>query len=141
MGYNPNYYNNQNTPVSDREETIPYDLRQIYAINLVGEHLQDIARARKMDNYYAYFKCLKDLWVITQHKIKKNADEVRKKWNKLIDEATEIINTYPMIFKGKSREGKGVFLIEQCLNKIEMFLYNYLEEVGIFGTKWDDEGL
>ncbi len=38
------------------DTTIPYDLRQIYAVQIVGEHLLDVARARKADNYPAYFK-------------------------------------------------------------------------------------
>lgn len=126
---------------SNPEETLPYDLRQIYAINLVGEHLQDVARARKGDDYPNYFKCLKDLWVITQHKIKAKNKDAIEEWENLLKKATKVINENSQTFRKKTKNPKGVYLIESVLNELEMFLYDKLEEAKIFGSKWEDEGL
>lgn len=126
---------------SNPEETLPYDLRQIYAINLVGEHLQDVARARKADDYPNYFKCLKDLWVITQHKIKSKDKDSVEEWKKLLIKATKIINENSQTFRKKKQNPKEIYLIESALNELEMFLYDKLEEAKIFGSKWEDDGL
>lgn len=134
MAYNNSYANDPNTQ-------IPYDLRQIYAINLVGDHLQDIARARKADDYPNYFKSLKDLWIITQHKIKVKDKEAPEKYNELLKNTYNIINKHPACFSKRGGNANGKAMIEYYLNEIEKFLYDKLDEAQLFGTKWDDEGL
>ena len=121
------------------EIAIPYDLRQIYAVNLVGEHLQDVARARKADNYKAYFKCLRDLWIIVQHKIKDNKS--KKKYEELLNKAIEKMNKHPNIFISSTKNSNGVWEVETALNNIEMFLYDEMEKAALFGSKRDMEGL
>ena len=121
------------------ENELPYDLRQIYAVNLVGEHLQDVARARKEDDFKAYFKCLKDLWIITQHKIKAKAKDAPEQYQKLLDEVIDKINLYPMVFAKKSNNAKGSWEIENTLNELEMFLYDKIEEAKMFGAKPEPE--
>jgi len=134
---------NYNTPTTgiSSEENLAYDLRQIYAVNLVGEHLQDVARARKADNYNNYFKSLKDLWIITQHKIKEKDKNAPEKYKKLIKESIEIMNQNSNALSKGSRNNIGKARIEYSLNEIEMFLYDCLSNAGIFGSKWDDDGL
>ena len=74
------------------DNALPYDLRQIYAVNIVGEHLQDVARARKMNDLQSYYNCLKDLWVITQSKIKEKDKKAPEEYKKLLIKAIEKIN-------------------------------------------------
>ena len=121
------------------EHELQYDLRQIYAVELVGEHLKDIMRARKEDDFKAYFKCLKDLWIITQHKIKSKDKEAPKKYQELLDKVIDKINEYPMVFAKKSNNAKGSWEIERTLNELEMFLYDKIEEAKMFGAKPEPE--
>jgi len=132
---------NPTLPKIDSEETLAYDLRQIYAVQLVGEHLQDIARARKTDSYNYYFKSLKDLWIITQHKIKEKNKEAPKEYLELINKAIIIMNENKNALAKESKNNLGKAKIENALNNIEMFLFDNLYAAGIFGSKWDDDGL
>jgi len=137
-------YNSGTPETTNNDESIPYDLRQIYAVTLVGEHLQDVARARKANDYQNYFRSLKDLWIITQHKAKakgKNAKDPHEEYSRLLRTAVEIINSNIQCFNKKSQDPRGIAKIEMALNNIEMFLYNMMNEAGLFGTKWEDEGL
>lgn len=131
---------------------LPYDLRQVYAVDILGESLKDVARARKADNYPNYFKCLKDLWIVAQHKIKdkkvtiekdnKKVDITAKEYyDNLIRNAVKIINTYPNEFLNKGANPDAYALIEEALNSIETFLYDQIENAKLFGIKYDDEGL
>ena len=149
-------YNNNNFGNSfsaDDEKEMAYDLRQIYA-KLVGEHLEDVAQARKADNYSMYFKTLKDLFVVVKHKFKKgrgeNTDEEGIIINKtdleiysdLMAIAVKCANKYPVCWTGKNKEPKECAEIEKALNDIEMFLYKKIDEAGMLGNKYsDDEGL
>lgn len=114
---------------------LAYDLRQIYA-KLVGDHLNDIASARKADNYSMYFRALKDLYIIVQHKF---SDDDRKDYKVLMTKASEIANKYSMEFTGEVKDSKNCAMIEEVLNEIEMFLYKKTDEANIFGKgyEWD----
>lgn len=126
---------------ANEDETIPYDLRQIYAIQIVGEHLQDIARARKADDFPNYLKTLKDLWIVSRHKIEEKDSSAPEKYGELLNKAIEVINKHVNAFKNKNGDAVGRANIENVLNNIEMFLYNRLNKAKIFGSKWEDEGL
>ena len=125
------------------DNALPYDLRQIYAVNIVGEHLQDVARARKMNDLQSYYNCLKDLWVITQSKIKERDKKAPEEYKKLLIKAIEKINQNPNEFKSKTgyKNPKGFYEIEQALNDLEMFLYDKIEEAKMFGSKQETEHL
>ena len=107
-------------------EELAYDLRQLYA-KLVGDHLEDIAQARKADNYHIYFKSLKDLYIIVSHKIKDNTQKGQEKtdveiYHDLINTAVSVANKYPNEWLGKSKNPEACSEIEQALNVIEIFL-------------------
>lgn len=123
------------------DTTIPYDLRQIYAVQIVGEHLLDVARARKADNYPAYFKSLKDLWIVSQHKIKAKDKDAITEYDKLLVDTVRTINKHASSFSGKIKNAVGVAAIENTLNKIEMFLYDKIEDAKMFGAKREIEHL
>lgn len=127
--------------MDNSENTVPYDLRQIYAVNIVGEHLQDVARARKVDNFPAYLRSLKDLWITTQHKIKEKDKNAPNDWDDLLKKTHETIRKYPQAFSNKNSNAEARAKVEYNLNKIEMFLFDKIQLAGLFGNKWDDEGL
>lgn len=121
---------------------VPYDLRQVFAVELVGEHLKDIARARKADNYSAYFKCLKDLWIIIRHKIKtSNVKQATTDYNTKMNAAVEKANKYPNEFIGQTKDPTGCAAIETALNDVEMFLYKQIEDANMFGSSKKIPGL
>lgn len=131
---------------------VPYDLRQIYAVDLVGEHLKDIARARKADNYSLYFKCLKDLWIIMKHKLKKKKIKVSENnetkeitkaeyFTKLMENAAGIARQHPNDFAGSNKDPEACAQIEKSLNDIEMFLYDEIEDANMFGSSKKIPGL
>jgi|TARA_Y100000310_G_scaffold64427_1_gene59949 hypothetical protein len=125
---------------------IAYDLRQVYAIEILGEHLKDIARARKSDNFPMYFKCLKDVYIVVQHKFKKDkkkkdAKNPKEEYKELMDAVVKLANEYPDVWLKKSNDIKHYALIEQALNQVEMFLYNKIEDAKIFGASRDIPGL
>lgn len=138
---------------SDLGNQIPYDLRQIYASDLVGEHLKDIALARKRDNYSSYFKCLKDLFIITKHKFKTKKIKVKvgeeepkevtalQYYNLLIQNVVSLANKYPNEYTGHGGNADACALIEDSLNAIEMFLYEQINLAGMFGASRHVPGL
>lgn len=119
-----------------------YDLRQIYAVEILGEHLKDIMRARKHDNYHSYFKCLKDTWIVVRHKVKKkDKEKVTEDYLNLMGKAVELINKYPHSFTGSNPKMEDCAQIENILNEVEIFLYEQIEEAGIFGKSQKIPGL
>lgn len=132
---------------------LPYDLRQVYGVDLVGEHLKDIARARKADAYSSYYKCLKDLFIIVRHKIiekkvKIKDDKGKEKtisctehFNNLVNAAVLAANKYPNVWVGADKNPSGCAEIELPLNDMEMFLYEKMEEANMFGSSKYIQGL
>ena len=135
-------FNNSN-PQQDGK--LAYDLRQIYA-KLVGEHLIDIAIARKSKNLPAYFEALEDLYITTKHNFK--AQKINKKAKKKPDTYISLKKTFidlanenPEAYLGNSQETKPVAEVKKALNKIEMYLWNKMKEAKMIGTKDSEEGL
>lgn len=136
----------------DISKELPYDLRQVYAVDLLGEHLKDIARARKADNYSTYLKCLRDLWVISQHKFKNKKVKIKQgekeqevttkeHYDLLMQNVAALANKYPNEFLGHTQDATACALIEDALNSIEMFLYDKIQEAGMFGASRHIPGL
>lgn len=109
---------------------LAYDLRQTYA-KIVGDHLEDIAQARKADRYSIYFKALKDLCIVVKHKFRKGKDI--EKYNALVNEAVKLANQHPQTWLGKNKDPAACATIELSLNAIEMFLYEKIDDAKLFG--------
>jgi len=126
--------------VEDDEVSLAYDLRQIYAKDIVGEHLKDIANARKQGLYSVYFQTLKDLHAVIRHKFDDNEKHVNE-YNTLIKNIIEVANKYPMTWIGKDRTPQPCAEIEELLNNLEIFFYKVMDDNNMFGVKFDDDGL
>jgi len=139
--------------IADIGGELAFDLRQIYA-KLVGDHLDDIAQARKADNYSVYYKTLKDLFIVVRHKIKdkkvKVYDKNKKKdvektkidiYNELVDQAVAVANKYPDTWLSKNKNPDAMAEIEKALNAIEMFLYEQIDDAKMFGGAGSIPGL
>ena len=67
MGYNKDYGHSE-----EYDSGMIWDLRQIYAIDIVGQTLKDIKVARNINDYPVWFKLLKrDLATEINHKLDK----------------------------------------------------------------------
>ena len=110
-----------------------YDLRQVYAVELVGEALKDIARARKANNFYMYYECLNDLFIIIRHKFKDKATSLPK-YVTLNNLAIVQANQYPNEWLNRSKSPDGCSAIKTVLNDVEMFLYEQMEKSSLFGS-------
>ena len=118
---------------------LAYDLRQTYA-KIVGEHLLDIAEARKADNYYIWYKALEDLHTIVKHKFKSEKKD-ETEYNTTRDKVTNLANKYKNAWLGKSLEPKERGLIEETLRQLEEFLYLKMSEAKMFGEGGKISGL
>jgi len=145
MGFNTSF----NMGAVQQSAELAYDLRQMYA-KIVGEHLEDIAQARKADNYSIYYKSLKDLYVIVKHKFKtKKAEDEEtgekindhERYNRLVKKAVEVANKHPKEWLGTTKGPEACSLIEVALNNIEMFLYAKIDGANMFGSNKRIEGL
>lgn len=137
---------------ADIGNELAYDLRQTYA-KIVGDHLEDIAQARKADNYSIYYKTLRDLFVIVKHKIKDKKIKIRDKegkeeevtetelFNRLLSEAAKIANQHPQEWLGRSKNPEACAKIEEVLNALEMYLYKQIDEAKMFGSHSNIPGL
>lgn len=131
-----NTASNSSSPLG---QDLAYDLRQSYA-KIVGEHMQDVADARKSDSFYAYYKNLEDLYTIVRHKfkdIKKGEEEYRAKVKAFVI----IANQYKDVWTGVSKDPTGHGAIDASLRQIEMFLYEKMNEAKMFGQSGHIAGL
>lgn len=124
---------------------LAYDLRQIYA-KLVGEHLVDVAIARKDKNYPKYFETLEDLYIITFHNFKpqkknKKAKKPQQTYQTLKVDFIKIANDNEDAYLGKSQDAKQIGKIKIALNNIELYLWKKMKEAKMIGVKDSEEGL
>lgn len=139
--------------IAELPQDLPYDLRQIYANDIVGNHLKDLAQARKKDHFPNYFECLKDLFIVTRHKFKdKKFPDPEKKDKKAEVYGEELFYRYykvcaklandnPSEWLGNSSDSKKIAEIKSALNDTEMFLYEAMEKGGVFGSTGKIPGL
>lgn len=138
-----------NDGVTEFNSNLLFDLRQIYAQHIVGQHLLDIMEARKKDNYLIYHKCMKDLFIVVRHKIKKDYTSIfsnkkidpLEEYNYLLKVATVVANKYPFVWLGKDKNPQACQEIEFALNNIEMFLYHVINKANLFGGEGRIQGL
>lgn len=130
---------------SDYGQELAHDLRQTYA-KIVGEHLSDIADARKSENFYVWFKNLEDLHTIIKHKFKKKKEDNKlpeDRYLDLVKELVELANTHKSAWLGQSKDNdsNACANIEKKLREIEMFLYEQMNEAKMFGSSAHVAGL
>lgn len=128
-----NNYSNQPTDLA-------YDLRQTYA-KIVGEHLVDVAEARKADYYFGWYKSLEDLYTIVVHKFKKDSEKKEEEYKKLKNVIVNLANTYVASWTGLTKTPEECFKIEAALKEMEKFLYREMDAAKMFGDAGRIPGL
>jgi uncharacterized membrane protein YgaE (UPF0421/DUF939 family) len=116
-----------------------YDLRQVYAIKVLSQTLQQIKFYRTQNKYSEWFESLsRDL----RTEISKELDEDElKEINKKIKEILQIIKDNEMAYLGNSEDPDEHYKIKEALCELEMLLLGLMQEHKMFGSKEDDEGL
>ena len=125
--------------VDDNDSAMIWDLRQIYAIDIVGQTLKDIKIARNVNDFSTWFKLLKrDLATEINHKL----DKLEKPLLiEKIKETEKIIIKNRNAYTNQPCSAEEVQLLEEALCKLEMFLKQMMEEHGMFGRAEEDIGL
>lgn len=124
---------------SSDEKVLAYDLRQLDA-QLTGEIKRDIAVAKKEKQYYAWFRNILDLWDQVSHYLK-NYDSVIVLYEKELKKVRTILNKYEPELTGDSKDQQNIEIIEETLRKFEQFIYKKMYDSGMFGLKYEDDGL
>lgn len=121
----------------DVSKELLYDLRQYYA-RIVGEILIQIATARKEKRFMDYYDWLDSLYTEINQKL--DVDE-RKEYLNVLKETQDVINKYEQVYLGKLDKNDAKNEIYNALNELDMWLKDKMEAHGLYGRKFDDEGL
>ena len=122
----------------EQSKELAHDLRQTY-VEIMSEHLKDMAEARKSDNNYIWFKSLEDIHTIMKHKFKKKTDH--EEYLKLKKKVVECANLNKNEWLGKGSNITKKNEIETLLRELEQFLWLKMDESKMFGSKMEDDGL
>lgn len=134
MGFKKNYGSSD-----EYEPGMVWDLRQIYAIEIVGQTLKDIKRARNLNDYPTWFKLLKrDLATEINHKLDSSEKPLVANKIKAIE---KIIIENQNAYTNQECSAEQVQKVEEALCNLEMYLKQLMEEHGMFGMKEEDIGL
>jgi len=150
--------------MTDNNTEMAYDLRQKYA-EIVGQHLEEISRARIERNYPIYFRTLEHLFTVIKHKFKAKKtsgeeeddydysllkQDPKKKKKKVSDldryyelrqNAINISNKFETAFLGRTEDPIEISTIENSLREIEMFLFYIMDKAKMFGAVGYNEGM
>lgn len=118
------------------DSTLVYDLRQYYA-RIVGEHLIEIAIARKERNFQEWMKLLECLHTEIRQKLDENEEE---EYQEIFKETKEILLENKDAFTQESKDVMKNTIVFNAINELDIFLRIKMEEHGMFGRK-EDEGL
>lgn len=134
MAYRKDYGSDENF-----DKNMIWDLRQIYAVQILGETLKDIRVARILNDYPLWFKLLKrDLATEINHKLDETEEPLV---SDLIKETEKIIIKNQSAYKKENCSAEEVQALEEALCKLEKFLKKLMEEHAMFGQKEIDIGL
>lgn len=111
-----------------------YDLRQRYA-NYVGDHLDDVGRTRKKDNYPHWFESIQDLFTATVWKWKDSKrEDATKEYNKLLEEVSRVANKHAAVWTGQQNNPEAIAQIKNVLRRLEIFVCGQMEQANMFGN-------
>jgi len=124
---------------SDDDKTLIYDLRQVYAKDIIGNTLMQIKMARTSENYPLWYHSLKRdlLTEISQKLSEKEINEVKIK----INEVKKVLTQYSEAYLGKHKDANAHETIEDALCELEMLMTGLMEKHNMYGHQEDDEGL
>jgi hypothetical protein len=119
---------------------MPYDLRQIYAVQIIGTTLQKIEFAREQGNMVLLF----DLLTMHLHTNlnQKLTEKEREEYNIIEQNTIKELNKNGQAFIGTDKTPEKIARVKIVLKKLEMWLKDKMQTHGLFGSGWsDDDGL
>jgi hypothetical protein len=110
-----------------------WDLRQTWAktVTLNIEQLNHSKLERNLSNYYFD---LRSLYANIVCKFK-NRKEDDSQYKAICQEANNIIEKYPVVYDGKFYSQSQFNMIFQVLERLQIFLYDKMEEYNLWGAK------
>jgi hypothetical protein len=121
------------------EKQLVYDLRQIYAVDIIGTTLKSIKIARTSENYPLWYHLLKrDLLTEISQKLEDN--EIKYIKDK-IERVKQILYKNQLVYLGKGKDPLGHETVEDCLCDLEVAMTKLMEKHKMFGAKEEEEGL
>ena len=131
-------YNNKDSDYVVEESGLAYDLRQIYARDIIGQTLVAIKLARISQNYPQWYRLLKrDLFTEIKQKLEKDEIEMI---DEKITEVKQILSKYNLVFLGHSKDATGHDIVENALCDLESTMTTIMDkEHHMYGYKEDDD--
>jgi len=128
----------------DQEKRLAFDLRAIYAVEIVGMSLKEALIYRKAKDFARWFKALEDIKTVTKHTWEDKTNSL-KTYNDYVSNISNLILSSKMheaIFSGgqkiNTRDASIIAnQIEKVLRELEEFLYEKIEK--LFGARGQDE--
>jgi hypothetical protein len=136
MAYNYNSANNS----SSSDEAPAWDLRVKYT-EILGAILEEIAIARRDNNFSDWFNLLDDnLYVELSKKL--DEDEIKEYYN-IRNKTVEIINANSSVLSKTDKDAHRTNLVKQSLKELDTWLGQRMEKHNLFGMgkSEDDDGL
>lgn len=123
----------------EADKSLVYDLRQIYAKDILGETLKAIKFARTHEMYPQWYHLLKRdlLTEISQKLTEKELISIKI----TIDNVKKILHDHGNAFIGKNKNADEHEIIEDALCLLEMAMTRLMEDHNMYGYVEDDEGL
>jgi hypothetical protein len=118
----------------DQTKELSYDLRQIYAVGIVGLNFQLAQEAWEHKNYDSHLRFLRRVHTVIAHNFKKPLED-EEEYRKLVTQVKNLANKYPQVFCGIIKKANECEDIELTLEELEMFLYKKCDEANLFGGK------
>lgn len=132
------------SPYGNQNSDILFDLRQTRE-KIITAHLIDIKDSKDTFNYPAWYRNIILLYSFVHHLIKtkrKESDiDVEEKFNQYKKKTLQILNQYPQVYRGISKNTQGITEIEEALLFLEKFVLDMMEIRGVFGKSKYVKGL
>lgn len=116
-----------------------YDLRQIYAKDLLGDTLKKVKFAREQREYSLYFGLVR--WDLYADLYQKLSEEEIAEVNKKIEETKNLLAKHPQAFLKKTNDANEHEIVMNAIWQLEVLMKNLFEEHAIYGKQEDEEGL
>lgn len=122
------------------EKSLAYDLRVFYAM-IVGRKMIAIEDAADIKDYPSWFRNIDLLFKIVYSRVDKQRDEVKTGYEKVKNEALQIINHNTQAYFKKSNDARAISDVEDVLSRMQHYVYRVLHVSNQFGSNTDIKGL
>jgi hypothetical protein len=116
-----------------------YDLRQIYAKELLGVTFKEIAYARKTKNFSLWYELIR--WDLYADLYQKLTTKEREHIDKLILDTEDEISKHKGVYVRKSSNAEDTAGLKLAIWKLEVAMKELAEKHNLYGAMKEDIGL